>query len=321
MSTRLFNDGAKFMFAENAADYIGNGAIHVPIFEKQILDRTKKRGTLLQRVQTKVATGHPTRYFEKAPVTNMAKFVDPRAIDHNLDTSVKRVEHSANIKALVDGITFTRFDVEVTQSQGLFNDLQGQDLNEMVTDVLAKQDQAVWDGAATSLLDATSTEYCNIFTQITKTGTIAATARITSKIRSAVAELMANKQYTPRPSAIYINPLDLATLEEQEEEASDKIKVYDVEVLPGIVIKGIMTAAGVLPLITDVFCTKGKVVITDESLLERQYITSSAPRVFQMGTQKDLANRFIAILFDTFIVKGGSYGHMVLTIDGATTTP
>lgn len=327
MSTRLFNGKTKQMsFAAATADYIGTGAIAVPVFEQQIMDMTRKRGTLLQRVKAKPATGHPTRYFEKVTHENKSAFINPRGIDHNLNTEIDRVERSANIKALVDGITFTMFDHEVTQQQGIFGDLQAQDLQEVISDMLDAQDRAVWTGGATSLMDTESAkqyEYCSVLTQVTKTGTIAANARLSTAIIQGVAALMYNKSYKVNPTAIYMNPLDKATLDTQELAEKDKVKTYDVEVLPGIKIDGIMTAAGILPIVTDVYCPKGKILITDENLLERQYVTTATPRLFEMGNesiktqQHDLATRYIAVLFDTFIVRGGSYGHMVLTIDGA----
>ncbi|MBR1579748.1 MAG: hypothetical protein IJ668_04545 [Selenomonadaceae bacterium] len=324
MSERLFNGEPKFMNFTGAADYISTGAIHVPVFERQIMDRTKKRGTLLQRIQTKAATGHPTRYFEKEAHTSKHSWIDPRAIDHALNTEITRVERSAYIKALVDGITFTLFDYEVTQQQGLFGNLQAQDLAEVVTDMLDAQDRAVWTGTADSLMDSTKKDYCSLITQITKTGTILSGVRLTTAIIEAVAALMYNKQYKVTPTAIYMNPLDKAELDTQEMEAKDKVKTYDVEILPGIVINGIMTSAGILPIITDIYCPKGKIAILDESLIERQYVTSATPRLYQIGggedikNQKhDLATRYIAILFDTFIVRAPSYGHMILTIAGS----
>ncbi len=331
MSQRLFGDGtSRFMnFAAVTADYIGTGAVHVPVFETEIMDLTKKRGTLLQRVKAKPATGHPTRYFEKVAHTSKHQFIDPRAIDHNLDTTIDRVEHSAYIKAMVDGITFTMFDKEVTAQQGIFGNLQAQDLSEVITDMLDAQDRAVWNGTATSLMDTTSTgknEYCSVLTQVTKTGTIAANARLSQAIIDGVAALMYNKSYRVTPTAVYMNPLDKATLDSQEMNEKDKVKTYDVEVLPGIKITGLMTAAGILPIITDVYCPKGKILITDENLLERQYVTSATPRLFELEKSNtktgahDLADRYIAVLFDTFIVRAGSYGHIVLTIDGATNT-
>ena len=317
MSKRIFDGASRYMsFAAVTADYIGTGAIHVPVFERQIMDKTRKRGTLLQRVQTKAATGHPTRYFEKVAHDSKHKWINPRQIDHALDTEIDRIEHSAVIHALVDGITFGMYDREVTAQQGLFGNLQAQDLSEVVTDMLDAQDKAVWTGAGTDLMDTTSNEYCSILTQIKKTGTIAKDARLTTAIQQGVAMLMYNKQYQVTPSAIYMNPLDKARLDAQELAEKDKIKFYDVEVLPGIKINGIMTVAGILPLVTDIYCPVGKIAIVDESLLERQYITTPTPRLFQLGTEKDLATRYIAVLFDTFIVRGANYGHMILTIDG-----
>lgn len=49
MSTRLFDGESRFMLAGEAADYIGTGALYVPVFEQQIMDKTRKRGTLMQR--------------------------------------------------------------------------------------------------------------------------------------------------------------------------------------------------------------------------------------------------------------------------------
>ena len=242
MSTRLFDGESRFRLAGEAADYIGTGALYVPVFEQQIMDKTKKRGTLMQRVKTKKATGHPTRYFEKVAHDSKHQFIDPRNIDHALNTEIQRVERSAYIKAMVDGITFGKFDYEVTQQQGLFGDLQAQDLSEVVTDMLDAQDRNVWEGTATSLMDSTNKEYCSILTQITKTGVIARDARLTAAISDAVAVLMYNKQYKVTPTAIYMNPLDKARLDNQEKEATDKTKFYDVEVIPGIKIDGIKKA-------------------------------------------------------------------------------
>ena len=317
---RLFNGVSRQMsFAAATADYIGTDAIEVPVFEKTILDNTKKRGVLMQRVPVKAATGHPTRYFEKVAHDSKHKFIDPRKIDHSLDTAIDFVEHSAYIKGLVDGITFTKFDREVYQQQGsMFGDLTAQALDEMVTDMLDAQDRAVWTGTAKDLMDSTNPEYCSILTQVKKTGVIAKGVRLTKGIIQNVAELMYNKQYAVKPTAIYMNPLDKALLDEQEMDEKDKVKIYDVNILPGIKINGIMTAAGILPIITDIYCPVGKILITDEKQLERRYVASAAPRVYQLGTEKDLCQRFIAVLFDTFIVKAGEYGHKVVTIEGRT---
>ena len=81
-----------------------------------------------------------------------------------------------------------------------------------------------------------------------------------------------------------------------------------------------MTAAGILPIIIDPYCPIGKIAILDENLIERQYVTTGVPRLYQLGREKDLATRYIAILFDTFIVRAGSYGHLILNIAGSATS-
>lgn len=314
---RLFKDGLahQMSFAAVTADYIGNEGIEVPVFEKNILDNTKKRGVLLQRVSAKPATGHPTRYFERVPHDSKHAFIDPRKIDHALDTTVDIVEHSAYIKGLVDGITFTKFDREVYNQQGAtFGDFEAHNLQEVITDMLDAQDKAVWTGKATSLMDAASTEYCALTTQITNKGTIAKDARLVKGIMQNVAALMNNAKYNVAPTAIYMNPLDVAKLNEQEMDEHDKIKIYDTEVVEGITVPSIMTAAGILPIVADRYCPQNKIAILDEDLIERQYIASASPRIYQLGTEKDLATRYIAVLFDTFIVRGGDYGHMIVDV-------
>lgn len=302
-------------FAAATADYIGNEGIEVPVFEKTILDKTRKRGVLLQRVQTKAATGHPTRYFERVPHDSKHAWIDPRKIDHALDTTVDIEERSAYIKALVDGITFTKFDREVYSQQGsMFGNFEAQNLNEVITDMLDAQDKAVWTGGATSLMDSSSAEYCSLLTQITNKGTIAKDARLVKGIMDNVAALMYNKQYNVRPTAIYMNPLDIAKLNAQELDEKDKIKIYDTQVVEGIDVPAILTAAGKLPIIADVYCPQNKIAILDEDMLERQYVASATPRVYQLGTEKDLATRYIAVLFDTFIVRGGNYAHMIVDV-------
>lgn len=316
---RLFNGATRQMsFAAATADYIGNEGIEVPVFERTILDNTAKRGVLLQHVSAKPATGQPTRYFERVPHDSKHMWIDPRNIDHNLDTKVKEVERYATITAMVDGITFTKFDKEVYAQQGsLFGDLQAQRMEEMITDMLDAQDQAVWTGGAKSLDDTTSHEYCSLLTQITKKGTIAADVRLTKGIANNVAALVNDARknhYKARPTAVYMNAVDLAKLTSQEVDASDKIKIYDTEVVAGVKVPSIMTAAGIMPLIADPYCPEGKIAILDENLIERQYVASSVPRIYQLGTEKSLAERYIAVLFDTFIVKGADYGHMIVDI-------
>jgi len=316
-------EGAKFTF--NAADYVGVGSIYVPVFEQEILDLTRQRGIAFSRVRSRKATGHPTRYFEKLVHTNQAGFIDPKAIASAMNSGQNRVENSAKIRAIVNGITFGKFDVEVSQDQNLFNDLQAEDLQEMVLDILRLQDGAFWQGAAANLMDAGSSAYCGLLNQITLTGSIATGTRITQGIKTQVASMMAVKGYDVKPTAVYCNPLTLDAIEAEENTATDKTKFYDVEIVAGTKVMGIMTAAGILPIITDPYLdlngTVGspgkfdhKLAILSEGLLERHYVGADVPRLYQMGTVADLAQKFVAIQFDTVIAKGVAAGaHAILT--------
>lgn len=232
-----------------------------------------------------------------------------------------RVERSANIKAVVNAINFGMFDREVTQDQGLFTSLQGEDLQGMITDMLTLQDDKVWNGAAASLV-AADEDYCGLLTQITRTATVANSVTIAATIRTEVAKLAAFKDYDVKPSAIYMNPMTIDIMEQEEIALGDKEKQYEVEVLPGIRVKGVMTVMGVLPVIADPFLAViddgsghdlHKIAVVSENLLERRYIGSPVPRVFQLGRQGDLVERYVGVQFDTFIAKAAAKGHVVIT--------
>ena len=59
---------AKFTDIHGAADYIGPGAIEVPLYQTEILDLVRRRGPFGQRIKQVPATGHPSRYFEETAI-------------------------------------------------------------------------------------------------------------------------------------------------------------------------------------------------------------------------------------------------------------
>jgi hypothetical protein len=73
---------ANFLDIHAAADYIGPGAIEVPLYQTEILDIVRRRNLFGQRIKQVPATGHPSRYFEQTAIPNpsTAGFVDPRNI-------------------------------------------------------------------------------------------------------------------------------------------------------------------------------------------------------------------------------------------------
>jgi len=73
---------ANFFDIHSAADYIGPGAIEVPLYQTEITDIVRRRGLFGQRIKQVPATGHPSRFFEETaiPTPGTAGFVDPRNI-------------------------------------------------------------------------------------------------------------------------------------------------------------------------------------------------------------------------------------------------
>lgn len=315
-------ESGKFIdFATAVADSMGNGYIEVPIFEKEITNLTHKRGIMLQRIVARPATGHPTRYFEQIARQNVAAFRDPRNLDTAWGEPTRR-EKSAFIKAVTSGIKFSHFDMEVGAQQGQFPTLKSDDLTDMVNDVLTAQDSKLWTGADTDLTSPTSNEYVGLLTQIKQTATIADSTRMAVAIRTEFARLAANKEKNVTPSLIVMNPLTLDLMEQEEEKTENHVKFYEVEAVPGIKVRGIMTCMGVIPIVTDPFLpvttatnvATHKIVILSENLLRRFYIGSDKVRVFEIGHQADtsLAQKFMALQYDTIVAKGADYAHTIL---------
>lgn len=305
----------------------GNGYIHVPIFEKEIFSLLGKRGVLFQRIKAKKATGHPTRYWEQLAGTSTAAFQDPHALKAS-KYKTNRVEKSAFIKALTNEIEFGHFDVEVGNQQGIWNGLTLDDIDEMVLDLLQVQDEKVWTGSDTSLTESTTLEYMGLLSQITNTATIADTEKICDAIRTQIATMVADKKYNIRPSAVYVNPLTYDMIEKEEQARDNQHKNYTLEVVAGVKVPAIMTAAGMIPIIPDPYLPieevkgtdnkitgyKHKIVLLDEKCIERHYVGSANPRIFGFGLQDEsLAKKFMALQYDTVIAKGADYAHCIMT--------
>ena len=99
---------AKFHDIHAAADYIGSGAIEVPIYQTEITDIVRRRGLFGQCIKHVPATGHPSRFFEETSIpeaTAATGFVDPRNISAPL-VSPARTESAVPLKALVAQINY-----------------------------------------------------------------------------------------------------------------------------------------------------------------------------------------------------------------------
>src|SRR3569833_3832046 len=151
-----------------AADYIGPGAVEVPMYLSEITDIVRRRGIFGQRIKQVPATGHPSRYFEEQAIpapTAASGFVDPRNIVAPL-VNPTRVEKSVPLTALVAQINYNLFDMELGKQQSQFAYLQAKDLADTVDGVLRTHDVALWNGTDTSLSVPTTAQYYGVSSQI-----------------------------------------------------------------------------------------------------------------------------------------------------------
>jgi hypothetical protein len=313
-----------------AADALVNGGIIVPEFQKEITDLVRRAGALQNRIQFVPATGSPSRYFEQTAIAD-GNFTD----GHNINptsTSPTRIENSLLIKSLTNRIDYSLFDLETIAQQAIWPQLKAKDLKDMVNGILRLHGKSLWTGTDTvsgqQVGSGASLQYVGLLTQITNTTTIAGTS-IIDGIRTQVANLMANPSFDNMPTAIYMNPLALNLLEQEAKNNATALRFIQTDIAEasvGVHVSGIVTAAGLLPLIPDPFlptnatmpgvaaAPAGKnnypYVILNEPMVEYHYIGSKEPRVFQLGTIATLQESYVGIMFGAPVVKGASYAHV-----------
>jgi hypothetical protein len=314
-----------------AADFLGNGAIEINMYETEILDIIRRESILRQRLREVPATGHPHRYFEQTAIGQGA-FSDPRTLS-TAATGPTRVERAVMIKALTNQINLTLFDVMVTQQQNVFNGLEARDIEDCVTGIVITAAQAYWVGTDTSLVTPTTTQYVGLLTQITLQATIAPGASIVDGIKAMVARMMSNQTYKPRPTAIYVNPV-LGHYIDTEAKANN-IQLTTA-VVAGVTVRAIETQAGPLPLIPDPFLSSASAsgfgfsappagnlnyfaVIVTENLIERLYIDGGRgnpnPMLFRLGLVNSLQGQYVGVQFDAILAKAAGYAHAVVAVN------
>jgi hypothetical protein len=317
-----------------AADAMVTGGIIVPEFQKEITDLVRRAGVLGQRIQYVPATGSPSRWFEEDSFTD-GQFTDPHAIAPTAATFT-RSEHSLLIRAITNEVSYSLFDMETVAQQAQFAYLKAKDMRDMVNGILRLRDKSLWNGNDTvSGLqvgggNAGSLQYVGLLNQLKNPVTIASGANIVDGIRTEVANLVNNTGYMVRPTAIYINPIGLDYLEQEAKNNSTAMRWIQSDITDGkvgISVTGIVTAAGVLPLIPEPFLSMDATipgitaatapahnypfVILTEELVEFHYIGSKEPRVFQLGTIANLNETYVGVQFGAVTVKGASYAHSV----------
>jgi hypothetical protein len=317
-----------FCDIHSAADYIGPGAIEVPIYQTEITDIVRRNSIFGQRIKQVPATGHPSRYFEETAIPNpgTAGFVNPRNIIAPV-VSPTRVENAVPLKAIVAQLNYNLFDMELGSQQKQFAYLQAKDLVDTVQGVMVTHDVALWNGNDTSLSTPTTAQYFGVAGQIAAGGnttTIATTASIVDGLKSTVAQMVANSNFAVRPTAIYANPV-LLDLLDREMKTDFNVVLETVEITAGFRVKSLSTQAGNLPLIPDWSLAytgtpgSGSAVlpayIVTEDMIEYHWLSDPNPRIFQLGLPGSLASQYVAVKFGAPVVKGASYAHYQVLVD------
>jgi len=317
---------AVFQTLQAAADYLGPGAIEVNRYQTEITDMVRRRFVLGQRINQTPATGQPSRYFEQLAIPQAA-FVDPRALTA-VASQPNRQERVLMLKAITAQINYGIFDVEVNQQQGQFAYLEAKDLTDTVDGVLKVHDAGLWSGTDTDLIVSTTAQYFGISGQILAGSTspignqlisVAASGSLVDAVKTGMAAMAARQDFEVRPSAYYANPLMLDLFD--KEAKTMQLYYNQVEILPGVVVEGIPTQLGILPMIGDpglgVVPAAGQTktytgFILSEDMVEYHYLTDPLPRVFQLGLLGNLAAQYVVVKFGSPVAKGAPYAHQAV---------
>jgi hypothetical protein len=320
---------ATFASIQATADYIGPGAIEVPLYQTEILDICRRSSPFGQRIKQVPATGHPSRYFEETAIPNpgaAAGFVNPRSIAPTVVTPT-RVERAVPLKALVSQMNYNLFDMELGKQQQQFAYLQAKDLVDTVSGLMVTHDVALWNGNDTSLSTPTTNQYMGVTAQIAAGGntvTVTTAEKIVTTIKTTVAQMVAQSGFHVRPTAIYANPV-LLDLIDQELLSDYNVVLNTSEIAAGLRVKAITTQAGELPLIPDWSLSytgtpgTGNAVlpayIVTEDLIEYHWLGDPTPRIFQLGLPNSLSYQYVAVKFGAPVVKGATYAHYQVLVD------
>lgn len=313
-----------------AADFLGNGAIEINMYEAEIIDIVRRESILRDRINSVPATGHPHRYFEQVLI-GTGGFSDPRNLSPT-PSGPTRLERPAMIKATVNQINLTLFDIQVTQQQGVFTGLEAKDIEDCVNGVIIADAAAFWTGTDTSLVTPTTDQYVGLLTQITLQFVVAPGSSMVDGVKNAIAQMMANVTFKPRPTAIYLNPILGHYLDTEAKAANITMSPM---VIAGVTVKSIESQAGQLPMVADPYLPAATgaqygftapptgyknyfAVIVTEKMIERPYISGNSqnpnPQLFRLGLQNSLSGQYVAVQFDCIIAKGASYAHSIVAV-------
>ncbi len=323
---------ATFANIHAAADYIGPGAIEVPLYQTEIFDICRRSSPFGQRIKQVPATGHPSRFFAETAIPNpgTAGFQNPRTLSPTVVTPT-RTEMSVMLKAIVAQINYNLFDIELGDQQKQFAYLQAKDLVDTVSGVMVTHDVALWNGNEASLTASSTNQYMGCAAQIAAGGNsvnVTTSMKIVDTIKTQVATMVAATGYYVRPTAIYANPV-LLDLIDQEMKSEYNVVLNTDQITGGFRVKMLSTQAGDLPLIPDwsLPYTPGTTsggtytpgtypaYIVTEDLIEYHWLGDPAPRVFQLGLPNSLTYQYVAVKFGAPVVKGANFAHTQVLVE------
>ncbi|MDB5053282.1 MAG: hypothetical protein JWM44_1332 [Bacilli bacterium] len=316
----------QFMDLSAAAQIIAPGAIIVEEYQKEITDALRRNAVLDGRIQYTPATGDFSTYFEQNTI-NGGEFVDPRN-PTSTATSNPRTPHSLKVKAMTNQVNYGHYDLQLAQQQNNWPELQAKDLADMINGITLSHGKALWRGSDTSLSVPTTLQYMGLAKQITNTFSVASGSSIVAALRSKVAVMCASELYELRPTAIYIHPIGLNGIEEEERTATHNQTIVpglSKTMVAGMEVRAIQTAAGLLPIIpepfmpsavngTDATKTDYGVAIVTEPMIEYHYVGDKGIFLFEMGLVTDLQKKYVGIKYGAPVAKGPSYAHAYGTI-------
>jgi len=316
----------QFIDLSAAAQIVAPGAIIVEEYQKEITDALRRNSVLDSRIRYVPATGDFSSYFEQNTI-NGGEFVDPRNPSATAISNI-RTPHSLKIKAMTNQINYGHYDLQLAAQQNNWPELQAKDLSDMISGITLSHGKALWRGSDTSLSVPTTLQYVGLAKQITNTFSVASGSSIVAALRAKVAAMCASELYELRPTAIYIHPIGLNGIEEEERLATHNQTIVpglQKTMVAGMEVRAIMTAAGLLPLIpepfmtsavngTDITKTDYGVAIVTEPMIEYHYVGEKGIFLFEMGLVTDLQKKYVGIKYGAPVAKGPSYAHAYGTI-------
>lgn len=286
----------------------------------------KEASPFYKRIKHKPESHETFRWIEEVSQSRTATMIDPRNITSVPNLGITRVEKLGKLKGMSSAINFGLFDTELTKN-GTFAYVLQDDLQNMYTDMMLLENDQMFSGNDTSYSASTTQEYFGVMNAITNTASIpvktADTATIAASIKSFVAELDARTDVNCTPTAIFMNPLTKDKMDIEELALGDKYKVYTVECVPGLLVTGIMTVVGLLPIITDkripidtsnATVDNHKILIVDESRIVRHHLIGyETPVTFKLGEINTLLTQYVAVQFANVVVEFPDQAHLLIT--------